>query len=468
VMKCLEKDRARRYDTANALASDIQRHLNSEPVVARPPSRLYEFQKTVRRHKLGFAAAGVVVCALVLGFGISTWSLAKERQARLRADTEAAKSQQIARFLEDMLRGIDPALAQGRDTAWLREVLNYTATRAARDLTNQPLVEAHLVTIIGSVYARLGELGKAEEMARHGLDLRRKYLGDENAEVASSILDVAYVLGRQGRLTEAETTAREAVAVGTKALGRKDLFVANALGLLGLVLQDEHKLPEAERMYRESLDIRRELLGKDDYSVAIALNSLSGVLTFEGKLAEAETASLEALTITRRASGSDTLGLSQVIYNRGNVFYERGKLAEAEKCFREALSLRRKSLGGNHHDTGVALSALANTLRHEQKYSEAEPLFRECLTLRERIAPKAWYTAYTRVMLGSTLAGEKKFEEAEPLLLSGYEGIKERDTGIRERRKVFTDALENLVQLYTATSRPGPAAEWQEKLDALR
>src|SRR5215470_3570237 len=67
VMKCLEKDRARRYETANGLARDIQRHLNCEPVVARPPSRLYEFQKTIRRHKFGFAAAGAVAAALLIG-----------------------------------------------------------------------------------------------------------------------------------------------------------------------------------------------------------------------------------------------------------------------------------------------------------------------------------------------------------------------------------------------------------------
>src|SRR5207244_3220934 len=63
VMKCLEKDRTRRYETANGLASDIKRHLENEPVVARPPSRLYEFQKTVRRHKLGFVAGAAVVIA---------------------------------------------------------------------------------------------------------------------------------------------------------------------------------------------------------------------------------------------------------------------------------------------------------------------------------------------------------------------------------------------------------------------
>src|SRR4051812_22115453 len=155
VLKCLEKDRARRYETANALLTDLQRHLGNEPVTARPRSKLYEFQKTVRRHKFGFAAAGAVMLTLFLGLGTTTWSLLKETKARRRADIEAAKSSQIARFLEDMLRGINPKVAQERDTTLLREVLNNTAGRVSRDLTNQPLVEAHLENTIGNIYAAL-------------------------------------------------------------------------------------------------------------------------------------------------------------------------------------------------------------------------------------------------------------------------------------------------------------------------
>jgi WD40 repeat protein len=95
-MKCLEKDRAQRYETANGLASDLKRHLNSEPVVARPPSRLYEFQKTVRQHKLGFAATAAVIGALAVGVIASTWqaSLAKRaehEQERLRRQAEAER-----------------------------------------------------------------------------------------------------------------------------------------------------------------------------------------------------------------------------------------------------------------------------------------------------------------------------------------------------------------------------------------
>jgi eukaryotic-like serine/threonine-protein kinase len=94
VMKCLEKDRGRRYETANGLAADLRRHLNNEPVLARPPSRLYEFQKTLRRHKVGFAATAVAIVVLLAGVIASTWEAvramrAESEQTRLRQQAEA-------------------------------------------------------------------------------------------------------------------------------------------------------------------------------------------------------------------------------------------------------------------------------------------------------------------------------------------------------------------------------------------
>ena len=85
VMKALEKDRNRRYQTANALAMDVQRYLNDEPVLARPPSRLYRFQKLVRRNRAVFVSVAAVSLALVAGFGTSTWLFFKERDARREA-----------------------------------------------------------------------------------------------------------------------------------------------------------------------------------------------------------------------------------------------------------------------------------------------------------------------------------------------------------------------------------------------
>jgi len=85
VMKCLEKDRTRRYETANGLATDVQRHLRNEPIAARPPSKLYEFQQAVRRHKFGFAAATCVMITLLIGVLVNTLQYHRERAARQRA-----------------------------------------------------------------------------------------------------------------------------------------------------------------------------------------------------------------------------------------------------------------------------------------------------------------------------------------------------------------------------------------------
>src|SRR5512137_575306 len=138
VMKCLEKDRTRRYETANGLADDVMRHLEDEPVLARPPGRVYRLQKLVRRNKLVFAAGAAVVGALLVGLGLSTWLFFKEQAARRRAVAaeetqsqlrqqalaEAAKSEQVAQFLKDMLKGVGPKVALGRDTRLLLEILD--------------------------------------------------------------------------------------------------------------------------------------------------------------------------------------------------------------------------------------------------------------------------------------------------------------------------------------------------------
>jgi eukaryotic-like serine/threonine-protein kinase len=99
VMKTLEKDRTRRYETANGLLMDVQRYLHQEPVVARPPSRRYRFQKLVRRNQVVFAAGGIVAITLMIGLGLSTWLFLREKearhmQARLREKAEQSEQRE--------------------------------------------------------------------------------------------------------------------------------------------------------------------------------------------------------------------------------------------------------------------------------------------------------------------------------------------------------------------------------------
>jgi len=463
VLKCLEKDRGRRYETASALLTDIQRHLGNEPVTARPRSRWYEYQRTVRRHRVGFAATAAVMVTLFLGLGIATWSLIKERKARQRADLEAAKSVQIARFLDNMLRGIDPQKAQERDTTLLQEVLSRTAGQVSQDLTNQPPMEAQLKNMIGNIYAALGDYPNAEQMARSALALRLNDRAVKPADLVESHFDLAHHLWRQGKLVEAEQIAREGLTLATNSLSKKDPLVAKSLAQLGIIVQDEGRLGEAEGYFRESLTMRKQLLGNKHPTVAVALNSLSGVLALEGKQVEAEKFNQEALSTFEWYQPGGVFD-GDALYSRGLELFDKGRLPEAEACFRHAVEVRRKT----KHDLDVAISALANTLRRQQKFFEAEPWFRECLTMREKNCPNAWYTYFTRLRLASTLMGKRNYEEAEPLLISGYEGMRQRESGIRERYVVLEESIQTVIQLYEGTSRFEKAAEWRAKLTVVQ
>jgi len=108
VMKCLEKDRQRRYDTANGLAADLKRHLDNEPVVARPPSQVYRLQKMVRRNKVTSVATGLVLAVILVGTVISIGQTLRARRelrralaAEAQALTEKANAQGALQFIQD-------------------------------------------------------------------------------------------------------------------------------------------------------------------------------------------------------------------------------------------------------------------------------------------------------------------------------------------------------------------------------
>ena len=495
VMKCLEKDRARRYETANGLAMDVQRHLQSEPVVARPPSQLYRFVKLVRRNKAVFSSAVAITLALVGGLAVSTWSLVKEKAAReravaaerasevarqseatlrvraeadeQRARDEAAKSTLIAQYLQGMLKSIDPDLARGRDTTLLREVLDRTAERIRKELTNQTEVEAELWTTIGEVYAGIGEPTRAEPMFRDALAIWRKLRNKDDPNIATLLSNLGMALQGQGKYTDAEDPCRESLAMRRRIFGSEHADVAQALNRLALVLGEEGKLTEAERLFRESLAMKRKLFGNEHKIVAHSLTVLSGVLIKQTKLEEAEAAARESLTMYRKLLGDKDPNLDLALADLGYVLAARGRYSEAEPLFREALAYRRTYYGNEHTETATCMSGLAAVLRGEGKLTEAESLFRECLAVREKRVPDAWYTFFTRARLGTVLLEQKNYAEAEPLLLSGYEGMLQRKDKIRTRKQVFATIINAFTQLCEATSRPDQAMEWKKKLAAL-
>jgi serine/threonine protein kinase len=444
VMKSLEKDRTRRYETANGLAADIQRHLKCEPVVACPPSRLYEFQKTVRRHKFGFAAGAAVIAVLSIGVIVSTSQAiraihAEREQTHLRqqaesegkkAKTEAAKSEQIARFLKSTLYGASPysTVSSDSDRTALLEIVDRAAVRIGQDLKGQPEVEAELRQILGTTYSGISEWEKAEAMIREALRLRilvfgktnkfvaesldqlafvlcngnkpveaeaigrqalamnRKLFGDESIDVAGSFDVLADLLGRQpAGLIEAEGLGRKALALFRKLEGNDHPDTAWALFIMARILNDRGKSAEAESLARESLALYRKLYGEENAYVFLPKDVLATVLWHEGKLAEAETLYREALTRHRKTLGSQPAAMSALLQSMGDLLAAEGKLDEAESSFREALAIRRPAFGNENLDTAGTIHNLADVLRREGKLGEAETLYRETLAIRRKL-----------------------------------------------------------------------------------
>jgi eukaryotic-like serine/threonine-protein kinase len=157
VMKCLEKDRTRRYETANGLAADLKRHLNNEPVLARPPSRLYEFQKSVRRHKAGFAATAAMIIVLAFGVLISTWQAARARlaereQIQLRELAETARAGEAVQRRE-----AEAAQANERHLRKVAELQAYAANMKAAQAALQQNSREQSVALLNQYWPKPGE-----------------------------------------------------------------------------------------------------------------------------------------------------------------------------------------------------------------------------------------------------------------------------------------------------------------------
>ena len=241
----------------------------------------------------------------MIGLAVSSWMYSREKaareravaaeqaQARLRqqadaarktAETEASKSQQVAQFLKDMLQGVGPSVALGRDTKLLREVLDKTAERLGRDLKDQSEVEAELRTSIGNVYKQLAEYEKAETMYRAVLRLRQSSLGPDDPAAVSSLLNIADCLVARGDITGAEALLHEALASQGKSIaGGKPTDAAAYDSRLDASRRSQF-LAEVQVIQRRLLEARRKLKGADDPVVTRTLGNIGGVAAEQGEL----------------------------------------------------------------------------------------------------------------------------------------------------------------------------------------
>ncbi|MBI3192005.1 MAG: tetratricopeptide repeat protein, partial [Pedosphaera parvula] len=262
VMKCLEKDRARRYETANGLAADIKRHLAHEPVVARPPSTAYKFRKFVRRPKMAFGVGVTIATVLIMATLISTWQSVRARRAEALARQRLTESEAITRFLTEVFQSPHPA-RDGRSIT-VAETLGAAVTNLDRDLAIQPARRAHLQTTLGSTYEALGLHREAVPLHEKVLDYHQTALGPDHPDTLRAMYNVARSYSGAGRRNETLILAEQVRSGREKVLGREHPDTLRAMHMLALAYINAGRLDEALKLNEEVLTLCRKVRGLED------------------------------------------------------------------------------------------------------------------------------------------------------------------------------------------------------------
>jgi eukaryotic-like serine/threonine-protein kinase len=514
VLMALRKEPERRYESAAQLSTDIQRHLDGLPVIARKDTFKYRAGKFVRRNRLAVAAAAVIVLSLIGGIVATAWQArAAAWQARAAASQaqaarrEKEKAETISAFLGQVLNSTNPVLKVSHDSSRERtitEVLDEAARRLeSGEFDNQPEVKAELERIISNSYNGQGRHRLADQHAQEYVDLQSKLYGENDprtlaasaywaqllftrgelkeaenkfrqvlpmmrteqqkgnlkAEVLlQALLNFAYVRRTQGDSREAESLFREVLALSHQIPAESLYPIAVTQSTLASTLADQGRFDEALQTAREAVTEARQRGESDRPDFGFSLTVLAGFLTDKGDFAEADAALREAEAIFRKLLSPSHLWLGDNLRNQAICFYRQNKFAEAQSKVDETLKIYLESFGVQYDNYPTALITKGLILNKTGKSKEGERILREAVKLRTDSLPQGhFWVAVANGALGECLTTQKRFAEAEPLLVESYASLKSR-LGQRDPRTA--EALQRLLKLYDAWGKPAQAAQY--------
>lgn len=271
VLKCLSKERDRRYQSAGELARDIRHYLAGEPIEAKRDSQLYAIRKVLQRHKAATLAALVSLAAIIAGGIVSTsfWRHAElQKTLAQEALAETTKVQAVAdsatSFAGELITSLDPEIARGLDTTLLRELLRDVDRKAADRFAQQPLARAAIDEFRGTTFAKLGDLTQATELLRRALATRGVALGENHPETLRARLNLAAALCERRLptdLDEAATHANSILAAAAPNPATADLAI-DAARVLAYARKLQARHDEALGLYSQVLEARTTAAAK--------------------------------------------------------------------------------------------------------------------------------------------------------------------------------------------------------------
>jgi len=507
-MKALEKDRARRYASAADLAADIQRYLNDEPIVARPPSVNYRVRKFVRRHRALVAGVAAVFVVLLAGIAASTvlairasraeqaairerdravqaeertrterdrasaaeetathqrdLALAAQQaalreqehalQEKQRADVQAAMAKAESNFLENDLlsqagaRYQVSAGAKPDPDLKVRTALDRAAAHIEGKFDHLPLVEASVRQSIGMAYRDLGVYPEAQRQIERAIDIRRRNLGEANPDTLISLRSLAAIYASQGKPAQAETLYKRVLEAQRRVLGKDHHDTIETTFELAVTYDEEEDKARAESLYSQVLKDQQRVLGAEDVNTLETANRLANLYQELNEYAKAESLLLQTLQTQQRVLGESHPDTLLTLQALAALYWTQGKYAQAEPLLIKALDVQRRELGEEHRETLYGMNSLALLYDLEGKFAQSEPLFVRALEVERRILGEEHHdTLATMQNLAALYQEEGKYKEAEPLAIRTLEV--RRRLGGEESRDTLA-SINNLANVY--------------------
>jgi len=440
VMKTLEKDRNRRYETANGFAADVQRYLNDEPVQACPPSAMYRFLKFARRNKVALSTAAVISSALVLGTVMSTWQAvratrakhdaevaqhhadqARDNEARQRAAAELARKEEAEQrgiAEQQRNRAVDAEkLARSNEEKAHEEEQN--AKRSADEARAVLEFFQEKVLAAARPESQEGGLGVAATI-RDSLDAAEPQIGpafQAQPLVEGSIrntLGVTYMY-----LGEAELAIRQferSRQLRSDNLSSDHPDVLTSMNNLALAYQDVGNLDQAMPLHKQTLEKRLAKLGPDHSDTLISMNNLAMAYQDAGKLDQAVPLFEKTLEKTQAKLGPDDPSTLISMHNLANAYQAAGNLDQALPLLEQTLEKTQAKLGPDHPDTLGSMNSLAIAYKDADKLDQAVPLLEQTLEKTQaKLGPDHPHRLITMNNLASAYQAAGKLDQALPL-----------------------------------------------------
>ncbi len=491
VLKCLAKERERRYQSAGELARDVDRYLSGDAIEAKRDSFSYVLRKQFQRHRvpLGIAAAFILLVFAGLGVSVYAWrqALAESERARhaeqlqsiersraekarlAEADQrriavqnaeqawqEAAEKSAINEFLQTILGAANPRDARDRNIT-VRAALDEAAKQLdARSPAQSPRVEAAVRTTLGQTYRSLGEYVVAEAQLRQAVGLYESAAPD-SLDAAGAWNSWGLALLDLHRVGEAIEKLQRAVAIARALPEKNNAELAVLLNSLGNAQFESHDYKKAESNYREALTIQRARFGNAHRDVAMTLDNLGMLLTQTKQVDEAEPLLREALATQRQILDPDHPHIATTLGNLADVLSARDQDSEAEQLLRESLRIHLAVQGESHPHSAIAMVRLAKVLMELHQETEAEELLRRALAIRRKDPEGGWSSLAANLgTLAELLARTNRLGEA----VSMYREVLDiRQARLGPEHLDTAEAMNNLAGMLTQQDKLDEALE---------